>query len=1051
MIDKPLSNRIGQMLGEQQDAPSDDALSQLMDSTADSIKPSEGVQVASRLSLIGKIAESLSSTQKVVKQGLKSTGDLEKIAAENADEIAAIEKVNAEVAAKAEEAAVLEAEKVSKQAAAKKRKELRAQAKLDQEQGKIEPTLEPEPPAMGEVAPLEKPVEVAPLKPKPTLDQAPLDKPQILPKLDAEKIKSFMSGTLDDAEAPIDVNWANVKNPEDVDYIFRKTQELFEKETVAAKRGVITDQEADVLAKSLEENYNIPASLLKQQIGTTYNVEQMRVANAVVVSSARNIRKTMQQIQDLAASGKTDEALLVDFVNQLTTHSAMQMNFKAAKSEAGRAFRAIRTFTDEANIIDVNALSGHIAELGGAKNIQKMVKALKDLTPSQQAVFIQRAGGKMKIIGNAWKEVYQAALISSPASLERALYGNMLQSFMRPIDSAFAATTVKLVDIPYKAARNSMFKQGTKEAEDYVVGAEAMIEMATFFTQIPRAFKVTAQTFAKGVPSYKAGTNPDVERLPAIGKHLFQNPNDPMASAVDFAGKVISLPYRGMMALDDGAKAVLSQQELRKLAARQAIMSIKNGANVEDSLLIMAKNIADPSEDVLAMVDKAAKDGTLQAELGNFGKFLTSTRSKLDESFAPLPVGTLLAPFLKTVINAEKQLLSRTPVMNMALKEVRDELAAGGARRQLALGKVHAGAAMMGFSFWATTEGLLTGPGPTNPKLKQQMKETTGWQEFSIKWGDTYYSYAGFEPIGGVLAVAATLAELGAVYGKDDDAEWDNLLLYATLIPFKYIGQLPFMEGLGNFVGAIEQLNRDPSSEEANKALNKFFGGYMKNMVGGVTPVPMPYSGLARQIERTMDPTINDVRVDPSLDSTAQLFDFGFRSWLAGTPAGSSGLAPRRNEWGEVIEAGEIGVAMWIFPFFKSREKMDAISQKIVDIGIKRGKPILPTTSRVINNIQLNDNEFSDLKLLMNQVTIDGKTYKQRVAEIVADKAAEAESGQFAGMAQELSSANGAYKKEAWNSDQFMSKYPDAYTQIKKNEIRADMYYDKVKREPKVD
>jgi len=1055
MIDKSLSNRVGQMLGEQQDTPTDDALSRLMDSSADSIKVSEGVQVASRTGLIGSVVEGVAEMfdrgTKVTKQGLKSEEELARIAAENADQIADIERVAAETAAKAKEAAELEAKKLGKDAAAQKRKATRAEKKLAQEQAKIDPTLEPVAKPVDEALAADKPLdaslEVAPT-PKPTLDQAPLDKPQIMPKIDAKKVESFMSGTLDDADAPISVSWTNIKEPEDVEYVFRKTQELFEAESTAAKRGVITDAQADDLAKSLAENYNMEASLIKQQIGTTYNVEQMKAANAVVVSSARSLQKTMDEIKALSAVGQTDEGLLVNFVNQLNTHAAVQLNFKAAKSETARALRAARTFTDDAGLVDLSALSSHVSELGGANNIKKMMQAFDSLTPSQKAVFAQRAGGKMKVLGNAWKDIYQTSLISAPASFERALFGNMMLSLMRGVDSAFAATTVKAVDVPYLAVKG-LFKSGSKESEDYVVASEAMIEMATFFTSAPRAFKAFAQTFKSGLPTYKAGTNPDVERLPAIGKQLFKNPEDPMATAVDYVGKVITLPNRTMMAIDDGAKAVLSQQELRKLAARQAIMSIKGGANIEDSLLVMAKNIVDPSPEVLAMVDKAAKDGTLQADLGNIGKFLMKMRSSLDDTAGGLPLGTMLAPFIKTVLNAQKQILARTP-MGWVMKEVRDEFAAGGARRQLALGKMHSGAAFMGFSFMAAINGQITGAGPTNPKLKKQMMEQTGWQPFSIKVGGTYYSYAGLEPIGGLLGVAATLAEVGVVYGKDDDEDWSNLLLYSTLLPFKYIGELPFMEGMGNFVGAVEALGRDPSGEEANKALNKFFGGYARNMVGGVTPVPMPYSGLLRQIERTMDPTLSEVRTDPSLDGAAQLVDFGFRSWASGTPILSEFIKSRRNDWGDVVEVGEIGVSQWLIPFFKSEEKMDLISKKLIELGVERGKPVLPTTGKTINNIKLNDNEFSDLKLIMNQVLIDGKTYKQKVAEVVADRALETNAKQFAGISSELSSVNSEYKKAAWNSPEFMSSYPDAYTQINKNQIRADLHYDKVKREPKV-
>ena len=1056
MAIQTLDDKLNSMLGEQKssgDLPSVNDIAQNQGNDGQ-LTPEE--EYRSSLVAGPGFLDKLSVAGKVIKQGIKSTDEIKDIANKNANAIEIIK-----------EQQLAAAEAAKKAAAAEKARQTRAEKKA----AKTEEGAVTEQPATTEqpapVAPVQSvtvtdvPVESAvvtkidPITPTET----PVEQVQVVTRQEkifnlasAEKVKAFLSGELPD-DAEMDISFKNIKDPEDLDYVTKKTLEVFEDQIFAAKQGVISDKEAAEVAK----HYNMSEELLNRKIGTVYNVFEIKAANALVVASGRQLNNMMGQIKALSAAGKEDAALLVDFTNHLNTHAALMMNFKAAKSEAARALRASRTFTDDADNIDVNALQNHIAEMGGADNIKNMASMASALDESQRAVFIQKAGFNAENFSRVWKEVWQSALISAPASVERSLFGAALLTFMRPVDTMFGATLGK-IDVPiFRPAA------GVEAAEDFASASDAAIELANFFTSIPNALKAGAQAWRTDAPVYGAGRNIDTSPDPAITSRLFQNPESPVAQAVDFAGKMTRLPFRGMLFVDEATKAMVAQMEVKKIAGRDALLSIKNGMDPDEALLMMANEIADPSSATAARVDTAVKQATLQTDLGDLGKWIMKTRSQLDQ--LPLPVGSILAPYVKTVINAEKELLSRTPFAPL-MQEVRDELRAGGARRQVALGKIYSGASIMGAAYMLAAEGRVTGLGPADPKMRQWLKENEGWQECSIVTGDIknnlnvqYHSIAGLEPIGGLVCSAATIAELAVVYGKDDDSSFGDLLLYSALLPFKYIAQLPMADQLGRFFEMVQEVNRDSKGERTGEVMNKFFGGFTKNLVGGVTPLPMPYSGLLRQMERTMDPTTREVTLDPSLPTEVKFFDFGFRSWLAGTPLGSTMqkekngeqsliLEPKRNFWGEEVTAGRIDLQHGLFPFFSKDSKNDAVSQQIREISAKRGKMIVNPADRTIDNIKLNDNEFSFLQSTMNSIQIEGKTMRMQLTEDLAKHSKEISEQRYAGVASTLSSTVSAFKKAAYQSPAFRAKYPEVSAQIMANQMKADLHIDKIKREP---
>lgn len=868
----------------------------------------------------------------------------------------------------------------------------------------------------------------------------------IISRVSEDDATKFISGYGSEVDK-VDFNFNYLQSEQDIDKAINATSSLFAKEIDAAKRGVLKDQAVLDMASRLD----IAPELLNARIGTTFNAEQFVAARHLLVRSANRLDSLANKIKNLPA-GTEDDKLLLELRDHLATHAAIQMRYKGAQTETARALRSFRLPVDgTVGLTDPQQITNLLNEMGGRANLKNLANAYLELDLQQKTKFVDLTGTTTQQLGKVWKELYQMGLMSSTNSAERNFFANIVGSLSRAADTTFASTTGKAID---KTIITPIFGSNSS---DEVFLSEAIIEFATFIHTLPKAWAAGAKAFVTDAPVYKVGKDIDKVPDPAITAKLFADPESPTAKAVDFLGKAVRLPGRANLFGDEFVKALVANMEGRRLAARDALLAMKNGVDETKALDNMASQIANPTARVLDRIDQAVLEGSLQSDLGNFGNFLMSSRNKLDNLGAG-PIGTFIAPYIKTVINAQKAMLARTPLGQMAIKEIREDYLAGGARRQMAMGKASQGAAFMGLGFYLAMDGTCTGAGPTDPERRKFLRETTGWQPFSCKVGDAYYSYAGLEPIGGMLGIAATLAETGVVYGKEDDDEWHDLLLYASLLPFKYIGELPFLSGMSKFATMVEEAKRDPKSEASHAATKAFFGNAAQSMVGGVVPVPMPYSGLLKQIEDTLDPLKREVNIDPTLPTEYKYLDFMFRSWAAKTPILSatvkkdneSMLPVSRNLWGQELKTGDNSSIKWILPFNRMEEDLDSDERRLLEIAKARGKMPVTKPDRKIANISMNDLEYSNMLLYMNQIQIDGKNMRQSMMSELANPVLvqQMQAGAYEGIAQKLAQIVSDYKEETIASPVFAVRHPDFVRQVQKNQEAAKRKYQQSIRVP---
>ena len=362
--------------------------------------------------------------------------------------------------------------------------------------------------------------------------------------------------------------------------------------------------------------------------------------------------------------------------------------------------------------------------------------------------------------------------------------------------------------------------------------------------------------------------------------------------AVDFLGAAVRLPGRFLMAGDDFFKAIAFRAELRALAKRQAFREINDmsltGKAAAQKAKEIEKNILDnPPESIKEAAQEFAAYTTFTRDLGEAGQKI--------QAAASLPIGRIILPFVRTPTNILKFAGERTPLA-LASRAVREEIAAGGERRALALAKIGLGSMTMAYMSTLAANGLITGGGPKDKTLRQ-IKMQTGWKPYSFKIGNEYISYARIEPLGSLFGLAADAAD---IMGQLSEADAAKLASALTVAISRNVAQKTFVKGLAGTLNAV-------TSQEV-KQVNSFLEKEL--------PTILPYSSALGQTAKNLDPVMREVN---------SIMD----AFKAKLPGYSSDLPPHRNLWGEpVLLEGGLGPDL-LSPFYSSTMKDDKVAAEL--------------------------------------------------------------------------------------------------------------------------
>lgn len=308
--------------------------------------------------------------------------------------------------------------------------------------------------------------------------------------------------------------------------------------------------------------------------------------------------------------------------------------------------------------------------------------------------------------------------------------------------------------------------QGFSEGMDFA--------KAGWVTGKPLDLKIDAASFgmtAKEFRDAQVKFGFDDIRGEALKEVLYDQANQAIPGTI---GKVLRIGSKAGVAIDEFWKATLRRMEFNAKAYRDAdLLAEKFGVSKEEAYAKAIENRMSPDNwnermretfGVKGTTDIAnfAKEKVFQENLGGLARTVQELRAK-----NPL-VGALIIPFVKTPYNILKEGAAYMPGIGaLARKEIIDPLVGRGTgkfdwalaqpvQRERLIAKQMMGMAATLYVNALVEEGAITGSSPKGDLPK-----------FSVKIGDSWYSYARIEPLATMFGLVADMHQTYNDYKKD--------------------------------------------------------------------------------------------------------------------------------------------------------------------------------------------------------------------------------------------------------------------------------------------
>jgi hypothetical protein len=204
---------------------------------------------------------------------------------------------------------------------------------------------------------------------------------------------------------------------------------------------------------------------------------------------------------------------------------------------------------------------------------------------------------------------------------------------------------------------------------------------------------------------------------------------------------------------------------------------------------------------------------------------------------------SFIVPFVRTPTNIIKTAIDRTPAgveyrrlagdagrlflskltgKQAQLKSAllsKDPVTRANAVGQVATGTMFASAALY-YALNSSTLGLITGGGPADADRRRAL-QMSGWQPYSIKIGDKYWSYNKLDPISSVIGIYVDMVEAFR-YQEVDDGVLENAFSVLAMSTVNNIANKSFLQGMSNVLDAL----KDPLGA-TERAAGDVFAGFV--------------------------------------------------------------------------------------------------------------------------------------------------------------------------------------------------------------------------------
>lgn len=623
-------------------------------------------------------------------------------------------------------------------------------------------------------------------------------------------VKAAQTGT---EEGKLYINFARIDTADDVKRVMREMAERLSTAIDSARRGKQTFAETKLNAEQVQAW----DTLMARRVGEPLNAEQSVAARQLWASSSEKLAEVAQ----LAAQSPS-EANLFAFRKMLAVHDAVQQQVIAARTETARALASWR-----------------IPAGGGQERLRDVAAALEQHGGSevtrelaQRVSALARAGMHKELAAVVERSAYAKTRDAVVEAWINGLLSNPVTHVANTI-SNFSVTFLRMGE-RYTAAR---IRQALGDDAGVAAG-EAAAQWHGMVSGMKDALRFSWKALKTGDSGY--GMNKiETGREGAISSEALNIADSGwLGKGVDGLGQLIRTPGRALTAEDEFFKAIGYRMELHAQALRQASDDVAAGRIAADAF---KSRIAELVENAPENLRLAAVDAATYQTFTNAPGKIAQSLSKLTSNYPGLKV---IIPFVRTPANILTFTFERTPLAPL-LSKFRADIAAGGARQQLALAQTGLGTAVMLTMADLAMSGHITGRGPSEAGERQALLRS-GWKPYSVNVDGQWYTYNRLDPVGSLIGMSADVVGLmQESQHADDDGSADSI---AAATAMAFAGNLMNKTYLSGLSSVVEALN-DPT---------RFAQGWSQRLAGSIVPAGVAAAArlddpYVRQVYTMMD------------------------------------------------------------------------------------------------------------------------------------------------------------------------------------------------------
>lgn len=805
------------------------------------------------------------------------------------------------------------------------------------------------------------------------------------------------------AEPDIFINFARINTGDDIKKIIADVSDAFKGDINKARRGVQSNAETARLADELGM---APEELLSRRAGEPLNAEQSLAARRLLNTSAGKMLELAKKAADPNA-GMADQ---FNFRRMLALHHAIQSEVISARTETARALQAWSIPAGTGNVEMARNIQMLMENMGGAQvsgDLARRMALLAEQGVPTGAIANMVRKGWAATTTDAVKESFVVGLLWNPSTHVVNMASNLGVAFQQVYERGAAAKIGQLVGA---------------ETGERVADGEAIAMAYGMITSLKDALRLGARSLKTGETGASMGSKIDLPRDPAISTATIARERQMtaperqafaesgMGRAIDFIGEATRVPGRLLGAEDEFFKTIAYRAEVHAQSLRQATSEGRQGPDLWRRMLELSN---DPPEHIRISAADAALYSTFQNKPGEWAQALMKMREagSMNPTF-------LVLPFIKTPANILRYTFERTPLAPL-VGQWRDDIAAGGARAHLAMARMSTGTAMLSVGLDMADNGLITGAGPANQAQKEVLTRQ-GWQPFSVKIGDKFYSYNRADPIGTIFGAAATIAEMVKTkeMAPEDYDQLEEIVGHTIGAMAQSVVDKTYFKGVTDFLSMIH----GAETGEGGTAR------YIDKQTGSL----VPFSSALNVAKRFGDPVTREIN-SPMDAVRARILSL------------SDSLPPLRNLWGEEQKPQEVYGRAYdvLVPFSVTQAKDSPIDAEMQRLGMSVDRIKKATAFQNVNvnfrgqpdaydeYVRLSGNELKHPAWQMGakdylDAVVSGKSPMSQAYQIYSD-------GPDGGKAAFIKNTVSEYRKLAQQEIMTMKdKYPEFIDQVEK-------------------